>query len=187
MMIRYHGLGIIIHFKWLRLGSFPYNVVYMRFVATMYIASVWLTLSLFPGSPAHVLPTVQVLCFVWISWSIINFWSCHASAFSQKMTLSYVYALTRFDATMSNDVTSPVGVRSKSDSCFDWVFTQEPQKTRFMGPTWGPHGSCRPQMGPMLAQWTLLPGAPACDSILTQSDYQTHPHTVWNDDRAVFL
>ena len=25
-----------------------------------------------------------------------------------------------------------------------------------MGPTWGPPGSCRPQMGPMLAQLTLL-------------------------------
>ena len=27
-----------------------------------------------------------------------------------------------------------------------------------MGPTWGPPGSCRPQMDPMLAQWTLLSG-----------------------------
>ena len=26
------------------------------------------------------------------------------------------------------------------------------QITKFMGPTWGPSGSCRPQMGPMLAQ-----------------------------------
>ena len=26
------------------------------------------------------------------------------------------------------------------------------------GPTWGPSGSCRPQMGPMLAPWTLLSG-----------------------------
>ena len=35
----------------------------------------------------------------------------------------------------------------------------EPSQTaRFMGPTWGPPGSCRPQMGLMLAQWTLLPG-----------------------------
>ena len=25
-----------------------------------------------------------------------------------------------------------------------------------MGPTWGPPGSCRPQMGPMLAPWTVL-------------------------------
>ena len=27
-----------------------------------------------------------------------------------------------------------------------------------MGPTWGPTGSCRLQMGPMLAPWTLLSG-----------------------------
>ena len=27
-----------------------------------------------------------------------------------------------------------------------------------MGPTWGPPGSCRPQMGPMLAPWTSLSG-----------------------------
>ena len=33
-----------------------------------------------------------------------------------------------------------------------------PQIAKFMGPTWGPHGSCRPQMGPMLAPWTLLSG-----------------------------
>ena len=26
------------------------------------------------------------------------------------------------------------------------------------GQTWGPPGSCRPQMGPMLAPWTLLTG-----------------------------
>ena len=32
------------------------------------------------------------------------------------------------------------------------------QRAKFMGPTWGPPGSCRPQMGPMLAPWTLLSG-----------------------------
>ena len=35
------------------------------------------------------------------------------------------------------------------------VYTRIP---KFMGPTWGPPGSCRPQMGPMLAPWTLLSG-----------------------------
>ena len=34
--------------------------------------------------------------------------------------------------------------------------TNVPQIARFMGPTWGPPGSCRPQMGPMLAPRTLL-------------------------------
>ena len=32
------------------------------------------------------------------------------------------------------------------------------QIARFMGTTWGPPGSCRPQIGPMLASWTLLSG-----------------------------
>ena len=32
------------------------------------------------------------------------------------------------------------------------------QIAKFMGPTWGPPGSCRPQKGPMLAPWTLLSG-----------------------------
>ena len=32
------------------------------------------------------------------------------------------------------------------------------QIAKFMGPTWGPPGSCRPRMGPMLVPWTLLSG-----------------------------
>ena len=32
------------------------------------------------------------------------------------------------------------------------------QIARSMGPTWGPPGSCRSQMGPMLVPWTLLSG-----------------------------
>ena len=37
-------------------------------------------------------------------------------------------------------------------------FLEPCQITKFMGPTWGPSGSCRPQMGPMLAPWILLSG-----------------------------
>ena len=36
-----------------------------------------------------------------------------------------------------------------------WIISQI---AKFMGPTWGPPGSFRPQMGPILAQWTLLSG-----------------------------
>ena len=32
------------------------------------------------------------------------------------------------------------------------------QIAKFIGPTWGPPGSCRPQMGPMLTPGTLLSG-----------------------------
>ena len=57
-------------------------------------------------------------------------------------------------------------------SCNEWhggkqVITQSlmffgitTQIAKFMGPAWGPPGSCRPQMGPMLAPWTLLSGRP---------------------------
>ena len=30
------------------------------------------------------------------------------------------------------------------------------QIAKFMGPTWGPPWSCQPQMGPVMAPWTLL-------------------------------
>ena len=38
------------------------------------------------------------------------------------------------------------------------VCKQASQIARFMGSTWGPPGSYRPQMGAMLAPWTLLSG-----------------------------
>ena len=36
------------------------------------------------------------------------------------------------------------------------------QIAKFMGPTWSPPGSSRPQMEPMLASWTLLSGMQGC-------------------------
>ena len=45
----------------------------------------------------------------------------------------------------------------KTLGCRRFVATPS-QIARLMGPTWGPSGSCRPQMGPMLATWTLLSG-----------------------------
>ena len=40
---------------------------------------------------------------------------------------------------------------------WDRLFLQS-LKARFMGPTWGPSGADRTQVGPMLAPWTLLSG-----------------------------
>ena len=40
----------------------------------------------------------------------------------------------------------------------DAIVTKTTQIAKFMAPTWGPPGSCWPQMGPMLAPWTLLSG-----------------------------
>ena len=40
------------------------------------------------------------------------------------------------------------------------------QIAEFMGTTWSPPGSCRPQVGPMLTPWTLLSGY-CCYKIVT--------------------
>ena len=44
------------------------------------------------------------------------------------------------------------------------------QITRFTGPTWGPPGSCRPQVGPMLTPWTMLSGN-ISHNLLTQQHF----------------
>ena len=55
-----------------------------------------------------------------------------------------------------------VGVNLRYDSHASLTSLMRHQMTtkiaRFVGQTWGPSGSCRPQMGPMLAPWTLLSG-----------------------------
>ena len=50
--------------------------------------------------------------------------------------------------------------------CLLWL----PQIAKFMGPTWDPPGSCRPQMGPMLAPcWNLKSGVQTCRAHLLPS------------------
>ena len=50
------------------------------------------------------------------------------------------------------------------------------QIARFMGPTWGPPGSCRPQMGPTLAPLALLSGyTPPSKSLRTPCSTSVKP------------
>ena len=71
------------------------------------------------------------------------------SFFSKK--LMYI-DFTKWWISLKFSPKSPID----SKSALVWVITS--QIIRFMGPTWGPPGSCRPQMGPMLAPWTSLSG-----------------------------
>ena len=48
-----------------------------------------------------------------------------------------------------------------------------PQIARFTGPIWGPPGSCRPQMGPMLAPWTLLSGKLCAGNLGSSVDFSS--------------
>ena len=49
-----------------------------------------------------------------------------------------------------------------------------------MGPIWGPLGSCRPQMGPMLAPWTLLSGSVSEKSQIYHGDPATWLHMLYH-------
>ena len=47
----------------------------------------------------------------------------------------------------------------------------------FMGPIWGPPGSCWPQMGPMLVPWTLLSGG--CGGFSISADQMKFRGPAW--------
>ena len=51
-----------------------------------------------------------------------------------------------------------------------------PLIAEFMGPTWGPSGADRTQVGPMLAPWTLLSGTP--QSVLRKG-------SLWNSTQNI--
>ena len=55
------------------------------------------------------------------------------------------------------------------------------QIAKFMGPTWGPPGSCRTQIGPVLAPWTLLSGMYRYRHVATRTDSHAYKlgDTVW--------
>ena len=67
------------------------------------------------------------------------------------------------------------------------------QIAKLMGPTWGPPRSCRPQMGSMLALWTLLSGLSWNTYIIKQylSEYLYcrlfHGHDRWISHLSIFM
>ena len=56
-------------------------------------------------------------------------------------------------ATITRDFTSTSDLTKQW-----WIDCGFTALAMFMGPTWGPSGSCRSQMDPMLAPWSLLLG-----------------------------
>ena len=75
--------------------------------------------------------------------------------------------------------------RSLIMGCRD-VYDKTSQIARFTGPTWGPPGTCRPQMGPMLSPWTLLSGVLPTSGRPT-SDVLTKFEIQWNFVMFLFI
>ena len=70
--------------------------------------------------------------------------------------LSIIYVFIKFKYTFTTIIMNYKHYSSVRR--FALLIYESTQIARFMGQTWGPPGSCWPQMGPMLAPWTLLSG-----------------------------
>ena len=69
--------------------------------------------------------------------------------------------------------------RSPVDSPYNGPVIHKPfpsQIAKFMGPTWGPSGADRTQVGPMLAPWTLLSRMPWCNHAMKSMDCPSFEH-----------
>ena len=70
-----------------------------------------------------------------------------------------------------------------------WQYAEKGPDIKFMGPTWGPSGADRTQVGPMLAPWTLLSGT----SLFTSNTFNSSPpgqnghHFTNNNCRCIFV
>ena len=75
------------------------------------------------------------------------------------LTIIQICSLDRFvgfSCTM-NMLCEGYSTKKTNFMYFSGIFAVS-QIIKLMGPTWDPPGSCRPQMGPMLAPWTMLSG-----------------------------
>ena len=82
-----------------------------------------------------------------------NMCPCHGA-------IKWEYFISQWLSSVRHEApfTSGVNMYHRNCSlCLRW-YCIIPQIAKFMGPTWGPSRSCWPQMGLMLAPWSMLSG-----------------------------
>ena len=86
-----------------------------------------------------------------------RFFICRSSPYTQPQTIS---TWSREPAIFGSAATRLYGRRSGTwtMSSYRHLLRYASLRARFMGPTWGPSGADRSQVGPMLAPWTWLSG-----------------------------
>ena len=76
---------------------------------------------------------------------------------SSPLRASYGVSVVRILENTDHVITALDYTRYRHPIACLWLRARS-QIAKFMGPTWDQPGSCRPQLGPMLAPWTLLSG-----------------------------
>ena len=124
---------------WGQTGScWPHEPCYQGCYPQIFLSHMWNVIT--STVPAHDLPPIGSM----------------TSANTVLKNFGPIY-MQNWQLKMHNQI--PIKALSElSHKCVGFCWSLYSQITKFMGLTWGPPGSCRPQMGPMLAPWTLLSG-----------------------------
>ena len=78
----------------------------------------------------------------------------------------------------TSNLTKPEDVElAKYDFKYIFCWSRVSQIAKFMGPTWGPSGADRSQVGPMWTPWTLLSSKKEAQDTLLHSDLLYLMHT----------
>ena len=85
-----------------------------------------------------------------VKWSHLQPFGQHFGVFT---TIEHNLWTLRSNSAISDYIVCCQVNPDRATNIGSWKHSQE---AKFMGPTWGPPGSCRSQMGPMLAPWTFL-------------------------------
>ena len=91
-------------------------------------------------------------------WNITNISITDYDIFQRRKLLNHVTRIAPIAKKMGHAsnaklVTTTIWRKEHASVC---VYLMPSQIAKFVGPTWSPPGSCWPQMGTMLAPWTLL-------------------------------
>ena len=95
-------------------------------------------------------------CYSWCKWSALSLNYSDSNTVVRKRQMSFWHFGGNIIFESFHAVISAGVVFARLD-VFD-ILRATPQMAKFMGIPWGTPESCRPQMGPMLALWTLLSG-----------------------------
>ena len=86
---------------------------------------------------------------------LIHYFPNHQIQVTYRISCSYRWSNA---LELLQSCTKPLVYDRFNCSYMNLNHSKSSQITSFMGPTWGPSGTNRTQVGPMLAPWTLLSG-----------------------------
>ena len=108
---------------------------------------------------------VEMLRWRWSLFCSLDIFS-HNWYIPASHTADSRLAPSQWETLLRSKAVSDYWEQTQNQSCHSTLHVTPTLIARFIGPTWGPSGADRAQVGPMLASWSLLSGylPPTCDA-----------------------